>query len=319
VIIPNWNGRDHLPECLAALDRQTLPGAEVVVVDNDSTDDGVAWIEECHPHVVVRRLRANCGFAAAVNEGIRATDREYVALLNNDAMPEPRWLEELVGALERRPGYDFAASLMIFYANPGRVNAAGDTYDLLRLVGRNRGFGQPVAAYQRPARTLGACAGAALYRRSLFDEVGLFDEDFFLMSEDTDFNLRCLVAGKRCLYVPSARVRHKFRASIGTVPEWRTTRLAARNEALVAAKDLPTELLPVAALVWPWRFLRETMLLRPGAGPSLAERLRRMRGLALAEAEGARLGIAKRGEVRGRGTVPTRQVLRWLARGVGPV
>ena len=319
MVIPNWNGLAHLPECLAALEKQTVRDFEVVLVDNASTDAGLEWVQAHHADVHIHRLTSNRGFAAAVNRGIAAARGEYVALLNNDAVPEPRWLEALVSALERRPDYSSAASLLLFYADPGRVNAAGDIYDVLRLVGRNRGFGRPAHGYREFRRVLGACAGAALYRRTLFAEVGLFDEDFFLMSEDTDFNLRCLIAGKRCLYVPEARVRHKFRASIDTESEWPTKRLAFRNEAMVAAKDLPAPILLLLPIIWPWRLLRETVLMRPQRRRPLAVQLQRAPLIARAELDGIRLGFAKRGEVWRRRAASHAQIVRWLVKGTGSV
>lgn len=317
VVIPNWNGRPHLPECLAALAAQRFRDFEVLLVDNASADDGVAWTAAHHPEVRVVRRAANGGFAAAVNHGIRASRGEYVALLNNDTVVHPEWLAALVGALAARPDYDFAASLMVFYDEPGRVNAAGDTYNVARFLGVSRGLGESVARYRRPCRVLGACAGAALYRRALFDQVGLFDEDFFLISEDTDFNLRCLIAGKKCLYVPGALVRHKCRASIAQVPAWQTTRLAARNEALVAAKDLPAAVLALSPVLWPWRMLRQTLLVRPATWPLVPALLRQAPARLAAECEGVRLGWAKRPAVwRGQDIGPL-EILRWLLVGVG--
>ena len=201
VVIPNWNGLRHLPECLETLAGQRFTDFEILLVDNHSDDDGVAWVREHHPEVRVIERADNGGFASAVNLGILCSRSEYVALLNNDTAVDPLWLQGLVEALDRLP-FDIAASMILLYDTPELLNAAGDVYDLWRLAGRNRGFGEPRDRYLAPKRVLGACAGAALYRRSLFAEVGLFDEDFFLMSEDTDFNLRCLIAGKRCLYVP---------------------------------------------------------------------------------------------------------------------
>jgi GT2 family glycosyltransferase len=164
---------------------------------------------------------------------------------------------------------------------------------------------------------LGACAGAAMYRRRLFDDVGLFDEDFFLMSEDTDFNLRCLIAGKRCLYVPDALVRHKLRASIDRAPAWEMSRLASRNEAMVAAKDLPLVVLFCPPL-WVWRFLRQTVLLRRSKWSLIPRLLRESPARSCAELEGFRMGWKKRSEVwRIRGA-ERMEILRWLIKGDGP-
>jgi len=319
VVIPNWNGMRHLPECLSALSAQSMSDFEVLLVDNASIDGSVAWVREHHPEVCILRRQDNGGFAKAVNVGLLAARGEYVALLNNDTAVDTGWLEALVAALDDHRDYDFAASKMILFYEPERLNAAGDVYVLGRLAGRNRGLGAPVSRYGSMERVLGACAGAALYRRSLFGDVGLFDEDFFLMSEDTDFNLRCLIAGQRCLYVPAAKVRHKFRASIGTEPVWEMTRLAARNEAIVAAKDLPAEVLLLTPILWPYRFIRQTLLVRPSAWHLVPMLLRQSPGRFRAEVQGARLGLAKRPDVWRRRAVGTREIIRWLLKGSGPV
>jgi hypothetical protein len=244
---------------------------------------------------------------------------EYVALLNNDTAVDADWLAELVGALDEHPSYDLAASKMILYDKPDRLNAAGDVYTLGLLSGKNRGLGKPVGRHNSMERVLGACAGAALYRRSLFSEIGLFDEDFFLMSEDTDFNLRCLIAGKRCLYVPTARVRHKLRASIETSPAWEMTRLAVRNEAIVAAADLPACVFPLLPCLWLYRTIRKTLPVRPSRWHLAPRLLRQAPGRFRAELEGIRLGLAKRPDTWRLKRVGTLVILRWLLKGSGPL
>lgn len=318
VVIPNYNGLPHLPACLSSLSGQLFQEFAVTVVDNGSADGSADWVARHDPHIELIALDHNVGFAKAVNAGIRAAHSEYVVLLNNDTVAHPRWLGGLVAALDTHPSYDFAASKMVFHRDPQRLNAAGDVYNVLRLSGRNRGLGRPARQYGIRKRVLGACAGAAMYRRALFDDVGLFDEDFFLMSEDTDFNLRCLIAGKRCLYVPDALVRHKARASIDQAPAWEMARLASRNEALVAAKDLPLVLL-FCPLLWIWRGLRQTVLLRyskwhliPGLVAHSGQRLQ-------AEVEGARIGWRKRPQVWQHRVAGRREILRWLLWGTGPV
>lgn len=318
VVIPNWNGLRHLPECLHALNAQSCTDFAVLLVDNASSDESVAWVHEHHPQLRTLQRPDNGGFSRAVNAGILAARSEYVALLNNDTAVDPAWLGTLVDALDKHQAYDFAASKMILYHDPGRLNAAGDVYLLGRLAGRNRGLGAPVSRYGTIERVLGACAGAALYRRALFDEVGLFDEDFFLMSEDTDFNLRCLIAGKRCLYVPGALVRHKYRATIQTEPIWAMTRLATRNEAMVAAKDLPAAVLPLIPFIWAYHFLRQTFPVRPSKWHLVPALLRQTPRRIPAELEGARMGLAKRRTVWRLQKVGTLEILRWLLRGHGP-
>ena len=315
VVIPNWNGRQHLPRCLDSLAAQTYKDFEMIVVDNASTDTSVEWVREHHPEVHILQREDNGGFSKAVNTGIRAARGRYVALLNNDTIADSLWLATLVRTLEDRATYHFAASKMLLLDKPGRLNAAGDVYVLSRLLGKNRGFGKPASTYATIERVLGACAGAALYRRELFDAVGMFDEDFFLMSEDTDFNLRCLIADKRCLYVPAAEVHHKLRASVGTNPTREMMCLAIRNEALVAAKDLPASVLILAPLWWPYRFMRQSLPLNKTL---MLLHLKSTRLRLKAEFDGIRLGLAKRADVWSRKAIGTLEILRWLLKGSGP-
>ncbi|MHB1136719.1 MAG: glycosyltransferase family 2 protein [Coriobacteriia bacterium] len=317
VVIPNWNGLVHLEECLTALREQTLTPARVVIVDNASDDDSELFVSERFPEVDWIQMPKNGGFAYAVNEGIRCADTTYVALLNNDTAVESTWLEELVAALERHPGYDIAASRMVLYYDRHLMNAAGDVYRLLRGAGRNRGILRPVERFGEPCRVLGACAGAALYRRSLFDEIGLFDEDFFLMSEDTDINIRALIAGKKCVYVPTAIVYHKMRATIDSEPSKRMAMLALRNEAIVVGKDLPMAGVVIVLAMYGWRLFRSTFPVRPDKWHMIPGLLRTVRERTAADIQGFRMGWAKREEVWRTRRASRLVILRWLFKGTG--
>jgi GT2 family glycosyltransferase len=319
VVIPNWNGLVHLPECSAALSRQSFQEFDTLIVDNCSSDDSVSWVREHMPQARIIERADNGGFSRAVNEGILAALAEYVVLLNNDTAADPDWLRALVQAMDEHPGYDMAASMMVFYADPELVNAAGDSYSVRWLRGANIGFRRPVSEYITTRRVLGACAGAAIYRRRLFDEVGLFDEDYFLGAEDTDFNIRCLIAGKKCLYVPGARIRHKLGVSRDLWPSLEMERLAIRNEAMAAAKNLP---LPLPFLLVPriwWRAFRQTFPLRPS-------HWRRNENLRFdfwkrvsAEWGGFRMGWAKRPDVWRSRRASLAEIYRWIFTGYGPV
>ncbi len=318
VVIPNWNGLAHLPECFDALRSQTFRDFEVILVDNGSADGGPEWVESNDPAARIIRRADNGGFAAAVNDGIRASSAPYVVLLNNDTHAEPEWLGELVASLDRSPDYDLAASLMLLYYEPHLTNAAGDVYALALLAGRNRGLGKPASRYERPGRVLGACAGASIYRRAMFDDVGLFDEDFFLMSEDTDMNLRALIAGKRCMYVPTARVRHKVRASIDAEPSLTMKRLADRNEGLVVGKDLPAPLFPLLPFLYVWRMLRKAVLVGPGTWSRIPSLVAYTPMRVAAEIEGFRAGLGKRSGVWARRDNSLWGIIRWMVVGWQP-
>ena len=157
-MIPNWNGMVHFPDCVRSLDAQTFKDFRITVVDNASEDDSVAWLRANAPHVRVIARDANDGFAAAVNDGIRAATAEYVVLLNNDTSAEADWLEQLVTGLDSTD-YDFAAALMVFFDQPGVVNTAGDYFSLFRMLGMQRGARRRTSNFKEPRRVLGASGG----------------------------------------------------------------------------------------------------------------------------------------------------------------
>ena len=335
VIIPNWNGARHLPECLESLQRQSFKDFEVVLVDNGSSDDSLALVEHKFPWVRIVSNHANLGFSAAVNAGIRATDSEYLVLLNNDTRAREDWLERLVAAMDATPDASFAACRMLRYDPPHRIDSAGDRFSLLRGGGINIGAGEAAESRDQPAWVFGACAGAALYRRTLFDDIGLFDEDFFLVFEDVDISLRACVAGHRCLYVPDAVVYHKRGASTDVQSVTVATR-SFRNFVWVAGKNLPVLLLMLWAVSLGLRAVIELLgvvfaplrrLLPAGrdggaeAGQALAPPRwpRRLSPLLTSLGEALRTLPAKRREVAPLRRLGSLALLPWLLRPVRPL
>ncbi|HOX27622.1 MAG TPA: glycosyltransferase family 2 protein [bacterium] len=213
VVIPNWNGRKFIGECLDALAAQSQGRPAVIVVDNGSSDGSSEFIGSNYPWVNLIPLPSNEGFSRAVNRGIKAAGAPFVALLNNDAVPDPEWISELLRAMDSFPEAGSCASKVVFHDDPSTIDSAGDQYAPWGMV-FNRGHGEPDdGRFDSPAFVFGPCASAALYRKSLFDEIGLFDENFFAYYEDTDVNFRAVLASHPCVYVPSARVRHRYSAS----------------------------------------------------------------------------------------------------------
>jgi GT2 family glycosyltransferase len=191
--------------------------------------------------VTVIELDRNLGFAGANNVVLETVTSPYVALLNNDAVPHPSWLSALKSALDARPEAGFAASRMVFADSPGVIDRAGDSYTRAG-AGRLRGRGEPVSRYDKSEFVFGACAGAALYRTELLDEIGLFDEDFFILYEDVDLSFRAQLMGYRCLYVPEAVVHHRVSSSI-THDSWKSIYYGHRNLEWVYVKDMPRGLI----------------------------------------------------------------------------
>ena len=215
VIIPSGNGRAHLPVCLAALRRQTFDDFEVVLVDNNSSDDSIPFVRREFPEVQVVALPYNGVFAGTVNAGIRRGGGEIVVLLNNDTEVEPDWLAELVGALDREPEASMAASKMLLFDRRDTLHSAGDFYGLDGVPGSRGVWQRDQGQYDRDRWVFGPCGGAAAYRRSMLGDVGLFDEDLVAYCEDVDLNLRAQAAGHRCVFAPRARVYHRLSATGG--------------------------------------------------------------------------------------------------------
>lgn len=243
IVIPNFNGAHYLGPCLDSLGRQTFRDFETIVVDQASDDGSRELLATDYPWVRVVPIDRAAGFARQVNAGIRTGRGTLFALLNNDTEADTRWLEELVAALQAHPTAGFAASKMRFLHQPKIINAAGDSF-YVNGTPTNIGRGEPdEGQYDAPAWVLGACAGAALYRREMLEALGGFDESFGSFYEDADLNLRAQLAGYRCLYVPAALVYHVGGGSSMQAPDPRWRRqarfLASRNEVWVIVRDWP--------------------------------------------------------------------------------
>jgi len=213
VIIVNWNGKRLLSGCLDGLRQQIYQPSSIILVDNGSDDGSVDFVKRNYPEVKIVALSKNLGFATANNIVLKTVQTEYVGLLNNDAVPHPLWLKILSEVLESNPEAGFAASKMLFCDNPRAIDRAGDAYTRAG-TGLLRGRGKPADNYNKQEWIFGACAGAALYRILMLNDIGLFDEDFFLVYEDVDLSFRAQLKGYRCLFVPEAVVYHKASSSI---------------------------------------------------------------------------------------------------------
>ena len=244
VVIPNWNGERFLNLCLVSLRRQSFEHFETILVDNGSTDASVDFTRRNFPEVRLIPLGENRGFSAAVNAGIRASEAEYIALLNNDTEADPGWLEALVRAAESYPEAGLFASKLVDFQDRRLLDGAGDALRQSGLPYRVGHRELDRGQFDEPAFVFSACAAAALYRRALFEEIGLFDEDFFAYCEDGDVGFRAQLAGHRCLYVPGAVVYHMGSASTGGKRSPTATRLGTQNGVNLLVKNLPT------ALVW---------------------------------------------------------------------
>lgn len=236
IIIPNYNGLKFMEPCFAALNAQSEKDFDLLVVDNGSTDGSVEWLKEHKIPSIF--LPENTGFSGAVNVGIKASRTKYVILLNNDTEPEPDYVKELVAVMERSPKIFSASSKMIQLHHRELMDDAGDMYSLLGWA-YQRGVGQKSSGYTRPCRVFAACAGAAIYRRAVFEEIGGFDEAHFAYLEDIDVGYRARIFGYDNVYCPSAVVYHVGSGTSGSKYNSFKVRLAARNNVYLNYKNMP--------------------------------------------------------------------------------
>ncbi|MCI0398520.1 MAG: glycosyltransferase family 2 protein [Chloroflexi bacterium] len=217
VIIPNWNGRQHLGVCLEALSRQSFRDFEVILVDNGSTDGSAAYVREQFPEVRLVELGENRGFTGAGNAGYAAAQGRIICLLNNDTEADPGWLAAIAGAFERHPRLGAVASKILLFDRRDHFHTAGDFYRLDGIPGNRGAWQEDWGQYDREEFVFGACGGAAAYSREMLEEIGFLDEAFYFSCEDVDLAWRIHLAGWQVLYVPTAVVYHKLKATGGSV------------------------------------------------------------------------------------------------------
>jgi GT2 family glycosyltransferase len=267
VVIVNWNGRHLLPECLDSVFQQTFRDFEVIVVDNGSQDGSGEFVRSSYPAVILISLQTNRGFAGGSNAGMRAASGDYIALLNNDTRTDPGWLAGLVAAAERSPSAGMWACKILSYDDPGVIDNVGLLIyrdGLARGKGRlERDHGQ----YDQAGEALFPSGCAGLYRRRMLDEIGLFDEEFFAYADDVDLGLRARLAGWGCIYVPEARVYHRYSASSSTYSSFKAF-LVERNRVWVLLKYYPFELVLVSPVFTLQRLMLQFYGAMTGRGAS---------------------------------------------------
>jgi GT2 family glycosyltransferase len=261
VVIPTLAADHRRRECVDSLARQTRSDFEVIVVDNS----GKNLVPEQAFGTGVRIIEndRNLGFGTAVNQGIRASHAPWVATLNDDAVAAPGWLDALVRAAETRPDVGMCASQVRLFGE--------DVLDSAGMLicrdgsSKQRGHMRQPGDFPVEEEVLFPSGSAALYRKRMLDDTGLFDDDFFLYCEDTDLGLRARRAGWKCLYVPSAVVEHHYSHSSGGASPLKAY-YVERNRLFVLVKNFPAGMVVLAPVVTLVRYVWHAWLLRQGRG-----------------------------------------------------
>lgn len=254
VVVVNFNGKRFLDDCLSSLSVQTYRDYEVIVVDNASRDGSVEHIRSRFPWARIVEKKVNLGSTGGNNSGIREAEGEYIVTLNNDTRVEKDFLERLAGPMSD-PSIGMCGSKMV-YPN-GKINSTGLCLSRSGASWDRGASEEDRGQYDRQEEIFGACAGAALYRKKMLDEIGLFDEDFFIFMEDIDLTLRARCAGWRSIYVPGAVAHHLHGATAGVGSDL-TVYYGNRNIMWLPAKNYP---LPFLITCLPWILGRNLMAL----------------------------------------------------------
>lgn len=250
IIIPNFNGKDLLEDCLASLEKQTFKNFEIILVDNASSDDSLPYVKENFPKIKIITLAKNCGFARAINEGVKASNAKYCIFLNNDASANKYWLKNLISCADKHPEVISVNPKILNFFNKKKIDGVGI---LINEVGQARSIGWNEidhGQFNREQYIFGATGAASLFKRADFVKVGGFDESFFMYSEEVDFAFRAQFQGYKSIYCPKAVVCHKHKATARKFPQlieyWQF-----RNMYQTIIKDFPLKI-----ILKKWRWLK---------------------------------------------------------------
>ena len=238
VVIPNYKGEAYLRPCVESLFAGTGLEMDVIIVDNGSRDGCVEEVRRLYPQVECVCLDQNYGFCKAVNIGIWKAETPYVFLLNNDTLVCKGAVEALLASLKKDRRIFSVEAKMIQYQDRTKIDSAGTFYNAFGWA-YARGKDRPADQYRKRGPVFSACAGAAMYRREVFEEIGLFDEEHFAYLEDVDVGYRARIAGYRNVYEPMARIIHVGSAASGSRHNEFKVRLSARNNLYLIYKNMP--------------------------------------------------------------------------------
>ncbi len=239
IVIPNYNGKAYIADCLNSIRTQSRMPDRVIVIDNGSQDQSADIVESDFPEITLIRLAENTGFCGAVNRGIEASEGlDYVILLNNDTIVEKEFTKELVDAMDRHRDAFSCQAKMLKMSDPTLLDDAGDLYCALGWAFA-RGKNRPEREFLKEERIFSSCAGAAIYRKKVLDEIGYFDEHHFAYLEDADIGWRARLYGYHNYFVPASRVLHVGSAASGSVYNLFKVQNTSRNSIYLISKNMP--------------------------------------------------------------------------------
>ena len=267
IVIPNYNGIKYLPDLLGSLKAEIdSHPAKILLIDNGSEDGSVDFIKNAYPEMELVCLSENTGFCKAVNLGIKKADTPYVLLLNNDTIVKPGFVKALEEAMERKKKAFSISACMLDLKDESLIDNAGDLYCALGWAFA-RGKGRKAREFETFKEIFSACGGAAIYKKSVLEEIGYFDENHFAYLEDVDLGWRAAIFGYRNYYEPKAKVLHAGSAASGSRYNAFKVKLASANSVYIIGKNMP---LPQILLNLPFLlagfFIKYLFFLKKGLG-----------------------------------------------------
>ncbi len=239
VVVVNYRGADDTITCVRGLQELDWPAdrLEVVVVENASGDDSASRIRAACPGVVLVEAGSNTGFAGGCNLGVAHSTGEYVAFLNNDARPHPRWVAEAVAVLDVTPDVGAVASKVLDWEGE-RIDYVDGSLTWFGMGYKREVEDVDDGTYQTPRDVLFGTGAAMFVRAELFREIGGFDERFFMFYEDVDLGWRLNLLGHRVRYVPGSVAYHRHHATMNKFGSYRESYLLERNALMSLYKNL---------------------------------------------------------------------------------
>jgi GT2 family glycosyltransferase len=266
ILIVNWNGLVHLPECLESLAAQTFRDFEVILVDNGSEDGSVPFVREHYPWVKIVPLPENIGFASGNNRGLEYAAGDYIVTLNNDTRARPDWLEILVTVADRYPNAGMVGSRICTFSDPDIIDSIGMGIcrdGMSRGQFRNKRWSELRLRDVEEILLPSACV--ALYKRAMLDETGFFDDEFFAYAEDSDLGLRGRLAGWEAVAATAAVVYHKYSRTGGILSPFKVY-LVERNHYWVVWKNFFLRHLMLLPFYSIWRYYEQVRSVLAGGG-----------------------------------------------------